>query len=751
MERHDSKIYVTLRRAFVILSIVAVVCTGFMSYHINRNSAIEHAWQDNLRLLDMHRFTISTMEDLAFSLGNQIYADNQIAYLLYGENHSPGDKYRALLQLNNYRYSIPHIESIYIYNSTSNTMTISSRHSGDIDVPVESFGKSFDPLITNILTSMTHRSIPVPIPHLIQYGETYKDDTFCYSFIISGAISDELLRQAVVINFSAGWMQQVMKESDQSETLILDENGTVVFSTRGEHIFRDMKDTDLFARIVEGSDTQRNLICTVDGVRQLATLLPQNTNGWHYVRLTPYQAVMTDANHALRVTILIDAFLVLVYVTISLVITKRVYLPIDSMSQELHAIQDKHHQLEHTDRRKRMLRKLLLDTSSAEKRDALIGEVRRTDKELSEGSNYSVMVTRIDRYDSFCKHYSLQERAERMQKMLQIGIDELTGGFSVRTLELGEGSNMVFVLMHNSPAEVSRDTWISSIASMRHSVADQTGIRFSCAVSTCGHGLDTLSTLYRQACNTLNYRIFSEGQCLLFAQDMLSYMEKNYTYPVEMENRMVSHVMNGEADRAKEVATQILRGVTEYPFVSIHLTLSLLTTALLTVMHKTEIGGFEFPPELRQTLYAAPFLDGIDSYETTIDSFCSAIDQLCDSLHSKHDFRHEELVERINRMIDQNYGDPDCSLSTIADSIKMSTAYLARIYKSHTLKSIPEQITSVRMDEARRLLREESGMTIAEISQRVGYSSNSYFSKAFRKEHGMSPNEYRNYIEHEEQ
>ena len=48
------------------------------------------------------------------------------------------------------------------------------------------------------------------------------------------------------------------------------------------------------------------------------------------------------------------------------------------------------------------------------------------------------------------------------------------------------------------------------------------------------------------------------------------------------------------------------------------------------------------------------------------------------------------------------------------------------------------------MKEARRLLREDRKLAIAEVASRSGFSSGSYFSKVFRKENGMTPNEYRN-------
>ncbi len=37
----------------------------------------------------------------------------------------------------------------------------------------------------------------------------------------------------------------------------------------------------------------------------------------------------------------------------------------------------------------------------------------------------------------------------------------------------------------------------------------------------------------------------------------------------------------------------------------------------------------------------------------------------------------------------------------------------------------------------------ETNMKISEISQRVGYSSLSYFCRSFRNEYGLTPDQYR--------
>jgi transcriptional regulator GlxA family with amidase domain len=62
----------------------------------------------------------------------------------------------------------------------------------------------------------------------------------------------------------------------------------------------------------------------------------------------------------------------------------------------------------------------------------------------------------------------------------------------------------------------------------------------------------------------------------------------------------------------------------------------------------------------------------------------------------------------------------------------------------NALKATPhEYMQRERLIHARRLLADEPGTRIYRVAQRVGITSAKHFTKAFRREFGMSPREYR--------
>ncbi len=111
----------------------------------------------------------------------------------------------------------------------------------------------------------------------------------------------------------------------------------------------------------------------------------------------------------------------------------------------------------------------------------------------------------------------------------------------------------------------------------------------------------------------------------------------------------------------------------------------------------------------------------------------------------KKDSRSEHITEYVKDYINKHYGDMNMSVSEIADSLKLSPAYLSVIFRQFTGINVISHIKKLRIDQACALLNDPS-LTISSISDRVGFQNQHYFTRAFKKQTRMTPSEYRNLI-----
>jgi two-component system response regulator YesN len=100
-----------------------------------------------------------------------------------------------------------------------------------------------------------------------------------------------------------------------------------------------------------------------------------------------------------------------------------------------------------------------------------------------------------------------------------------------------------------------------------------------------------------------------------------------------------------------------------------------------------------------------------------------------------------QLVRRAEQYIYKHYHEREISLDVVAQALHVSSVYLSRMIKQDLGISFVNILTRVRIKKAIELLN-STNLTINEISERVGYDTQHYFSTAFKKMMGVSPKQY---------
>ena len=102
---------------------------------------------------------------------------------------------------------------------------------------------------------------------------------------------------------------------------------------------------------------------------------------------------------------------------------------------------------------------------------------------------------------------------------------------------------------------------------------------------------------------------------------------------------------------------------------------------------------------------------------------------------------HSASIERIAAYINAHPELP-LSVAELAGMAALSEYHFIRIFKAATGMTPGQYIITARLDYARYLLKTTS-LPIQQISNRVGYPSESLFCKAFKKQLGLTPTAYR--------
>ena len=131
---------------------------------------------------------------------------------------------------------------------------------------------------------------------------------------------------------------------------------------------------------------------------------------------------------------------------------------------------------------------------------------------------------------------------------------------------------------------------------------------------------------------------------------------------------------------------------------------------------------------------------------------CSRLEELFDQLEELQrmliteagELRKSEAgrpVRIAKQYVMQHFHEP-ITLEEVCEATGFSVSYFSVLFKKETGEGFAKYLTRVRMDEAKRLLR-ETNMPVSEICERVGYSDRKHFTHTFHKTAGLNPAEYR--------
>lgn len=107
----------------------------------------------------------------------------------------------------------------------------------------------------------------------------------------------------------------------------------------------------------------------------------------------------------------------------------------------------------------------------------------------------------------------------------------------------------------------------------------------------------------------------------------------------------------------------------------------------------------------------------------------------CDLIHK---------TEMVTSYIQRHFNEK-ISLKELADLAGVTEFYLCQIFRQIIGKTPIEYLIQVRLEKARGYLK--AGYPVTETAEKTGFHDVCYFSRCFKKQEGISPSSYKDYME----
>ncbi|WP_082560593.1 AraC family transcriptional regulator [Paenibacillus sp. Root52] len=252
--------------------------------------------------------------------------------------------------------------------------------------------------------------------------------------------------------------------------------------------------------------------------------------------------------------------------------------------------------------------------------------------------------------------------------------------------------------------------------------------------------LQELPSLFVEMEQAVVYRSVEAGSQILDLDDEQCFNQtEGATYPLGLERDFIQALRLGKRDEAERGMEQFLTEVTRTDSTEFQVQQMMLQLlgSIQHVMLQTGVipyqlfGGCNMYERLSSIREPAQMMQWMK--EKVIRPYMQEIE-----LRSQEPLK--QVVERTMQYMDDNYSN-DISLEACADLEQMTPYALSKAFKQISGMNFIDYLTQVRMETAKKLLRETS-MKINDVASAVGYQ-HSYFNRIFKKQEGSTPSQYR--------
>ncbi|AEV67481.1 PocR ligand-binding domain-containing protein [Acetivibrio clariflavus] len=249
--------------------------------------------------------------------------------------------------------------------------------------------------------------------------------------------------------------------------------------------------------------------------------------------------------------------------------------------------------------------------------------------------------------------------------------------------------------------------------------------------------------------NSLSYEQKGEAQEIQSdISEWIHYMkaieqqESEYsTYPLEKEKLLLSKIALGDKQESQKILNEILG----YVFFSSGNDFEVIrarTLELIVLLSRAAVEGGANVEEIFGLNYK--YLSEIYQYKTVEDLtfwLSKIMARFTDCVFNLADIRHKDTIYKALDYIKRNYANP-ITLEEVANHVFLNPSYFSKIFKNEMKCTFVAYVNKVRINASKNLLL-NNNIPLSDIIALVGFDDQSYFTKVFKKEVGITPGKFR--------
>ena len=590
-------------------------------------------------------------------------------------------------------------------------------------------------------------SSPVKSNGIINTNYTREYITYIHSF--------PLMTSVILIDSLSA--KSVLSESiisDIGASVIMDNMWNIIIDVGANNIISAID----FTQFENGKESFTQMI---DGTEMIVLCKESSNNGLYYISINPINEALRDVKYIQQITI-IGVFCILIIGSfLSLLLSRHYTKPIQEiitiLSKRRTQNSDTHHKYRMI---KSQINDLLTDNNELSKAmhnqtivscslflgNLFCGAIR-DQSELNQyivyfslnlyGEYFTVVYVKF--LLSFNKGLDINDIFE--QDIYKIKIDETLDAMSHLngyTYFMDNNNIAILLCIQIGDKEKAKQLIDSFISDIRVKLLKNYKVEPIFGIGTLYQKLIDTNLSFSEASIAIEYVSMQNFINPISWYESLDNKTKcGYFYTAEVEQNLIRLVKVGK----KEEMLRNLHQIFKENFTNRSL-LRNIQIQLFYVMRTTVV---RIVNDLKYEINIDPLLHldlNFTSTNEVIDCFTKMYISICDVIISNKKSHNQKLIDGILDDIRQNYTNPSISVEMLASKFYITPTYFSSFFKEQTGEVFSAYLENLRMTKARQLL-DETKLTVDKIAETIGYNSAYSFRRAFKKNYGIVPTEYR--------
>jgi AraC-like DNA-binding protein len=212
-------------------------------------------------------------------------------------------------------------------------------------------------------------------------------------------------------------------------------------------------------------------------------------------------------------------------------------------------------------------------------------------------------------------------------------------------------------------------------------------------------------------------------------------------YPIDKEKELQDLIQRGEKAAAQKLLNEILGHVFFASGRKLDIIKSRIMELVVLLSRAALAGGAEAEQIFGLNYRYLSQINKIENVDDLAFWLSKIMQRFTDYVFILKEVKHVDVMKKSIAFMQRNYMNK-LSLEEVAEKVHLSPSYFSRIFKSEMKSNFIGYLNMLRIEKAKRLLI-SSRIPLIDVATMVGYEDQSYFTKVFKKQVGVSPGKFR--------